>query len=67
MSSNAKVWKDKEGWHGISDWHDKELISHDYALSDIIIAIEDQALQQLDWEIFEFKDGLGLRGYIAKP
>ena len=66
MSSDAKVWKDKEGWHGISDWHDHELISHDYALSDIITEIEDKAKQQLNWEIFQFGNGLGLRGYRAK-
>lgn len=66
MSSDAKVWKDKEGWHGISNWHIRELISHEYALTDILCEIEDKANQQLNWEIFTFENGLGLRGYIAK-
>lgn len=66
MSADAKVWKDENGWHGISDWIDHEIISSEYALTDILTEIEDKAKQVLNWEIFEFKNGLGLRGYRAK-
>lgn len=67
MSSDAKVWKDTSGWHGISDWHDHEIVSSEYALTDILTEIEDKAGQPLDWDIFEFGNGLALRGYKARP
>lgn len=66
MSSDAKIWRDKDGWHGISDWHDQPLDSHEYGLSDIIAEIELRAKQPLDWDIFEFDNGLALRGFLAR-
>ena len=66
MSSDAKIWKDKEGWHGISDCGKEQIDVTEYELSDIIAYIEDEVEQQLNWEIFEFGNGLGLRGYRAK-
>lgn len=68
MSSDAKVWQDKYGWHGICDAKPKEQFDGtDYDLSALIIEVEYEMGQKLHWEIFEFGNGLGLRGYRAKP
>jgi hypothetical protein len=66
MSSDAKVWKDESGWHGICDLPGDELDGTEYDLSYIIKLIEDRFGHTLNWEIFQFGDGLGLRGYEAK-
>ena len=66
MSSDAKVWKDKDGWHAISDFFDGELNGTEYELSLLLKEVESEAKVLLNWEIFEFTNGLGLRGYRAK-
>lgn len=67
MSADAKVWKDKDGWHGIADFMDEQIDLTEYGLVDTLEHIEMQAGgRALNWEIFEFKNGLGLRGYRAK-
>jgi hypothetical protein len=66
MSADAKVWQDHEGWHSISDWNEKQITGSHYQLSDIITQVEDSAGQSLYWEIFQFGNGFGLRGYRAK-
>lgn len=66
MSADAKIWKDNEGWHAVTNWHERTIHGSEYSLSDIITAIEDKAKQPLNWEIFEFSNGLGLRGFLAK-
>jgi hypothetical protein len=66
MSSDAKVWQDKNGWHGICDATSKQLDGDDYDLKIIIEDIEDLMGQRLHWEIFQFTNGLGLRAYRAK-
>lgn len=67
MSSDAKVWKDKEGWHGICDSVPNEQFNEDeYGLRDILTEIEGEMKIRLNWEIFQFTNGLGLRGYRAK-
>jgi hypothetical protein len=68
MSSDAKVWKDKDGWHAVADFFKlEEIHTSDYELVQTLQYVEDEAGQSLNWEIFEFKNGLGLRGYRAKP
>ena len=67
MSSDAKVWREENEWHAISDWHDNELYSSEYSLTTILTEIEDKAGQELDWDIFQFANGLALRGYRARP
>jgi hypothetical protein len=66
MSSDAKVWKDEDGWHGTSDLHTEQIDATEYDLSYIIDEIEAMFKQNLNWEIFKFENGLGLRGYRAK-
>lgn len=66
MSADAKVWQDENGWHGICDATKEEYGGSHYMLSEIIGLIEEEMRQKLHWEIFIFKNGLGLRGYRAK-
>lgn len=67
MSADAKVWKDEEGWHGICDIvPNEQFYETDYGLKDILIEIESKMETRLNWEIFQFTNGLGLRGYRAK-
>lgn len=66
MSADAKVWKDETGWHGICDDCPEQLNGTDYDLAYIIKQIESRMGIPLDWEIFAFSNGLGLRGYRAK-
>lgn len=67
MSSDAKIWQDKDGWHGICDDVPGEQFNEtNYGLRDIIVEIEGEMKQSLHWEIFQFDNGLGLRGYRAK-
>ena len=68
MSADAKVWRDDRGyWHSISDFQKGEMVSSAYGLTELLIEIEHEAKQKLDWDIFEFGNGLGLRGYRARP
>ena len=67
MSSDAKIWHDKDGWHGICDDSNHQVNDDDYSLNSVIGYIESVMGQRLHWEIFEFGNGLGLRGYRAKP
>lgn len=66
MSSDAKIWKDEHGWHGICDNYQGQIHVTEYELRYLIIEIEEFMEQQLNWEIFQFGNGLGLRGYRAK-
>lgn len=66
MSSDAKVWQDEDGWHGICDANNNRIDGTNYELKDIIEDIETVMGQSLYWEIFPFKNGLGLRAYRAK-
>ena len=66
MSSDAKVWQDKDGWHGIADFMDEQIDMTDYDLVEILEHIERLARQSLHWEIFQFTNGPGLRGYRAR-
>lgn len=66
MSADAKVWKDDEGWHGIADFMEDQIDLSDYGLVDTLEHIEFEAGQDLNWEIFIFGNGPGLRGYRAK-
>lgn len=67
MSADAKVWKDDEGWHGIADFMEKQIDMSNYELVDVLKYVEEQAgYQALHWEIFQFDNGPGLRGYRAK-
>ncbi len=66
MSADAKVWKDNDGWHGICDAYNEQLDESEYGLTDLLIDIEDRMEMKLDWEIFQFTNGPGLRGYRAK-
>lgn len=67
MSADAKVWHDEMGWHGICDAFDGTIDGSHYDLTSILKGIEEEFMKQpLHWEIFQFKNGLGLRGYRAK-
>lgn len=67
MSADAKVWQDKEGWHGICDAVPGEQFNEtNYGLVDILREIEGEMKQRLHWEIFQFGNGPGLRGYRSK-
>lgn len=66
MSADAKIWQDEHGWHGICDATGEKYHGTNYELSWLIIEIEYEMKQKLHWEIFEFGNGLGLRGYRAK-
>jgi len=66
MSADAKVWADDTGWwNGIHDGECRSSIrTHDaYALSHVLADIERCMHRQLRWEIFQFSNGPGLRGY----
>lgn len=66
MSADAKVWKDDKGWHGIAEFTDNQIDMTAYGLTDMLEYIEEMAGRPLNWEIFEFKNGLGLIGYRAR-
>ena len=66
MSSDAKVWQDEDGWHGICDASAEQIDATNYELLSLIQEIENRMDQSLHWEIFSFKNGLGLRGYRAR-
>jgi hypothetical protein len=66
MSADAKVWQDKDGWHGIADFIEGQIDVTDYELATLLADIELKARQELHWEIFQFANGPGLRGYRAK-
>ena len=66
MSADAKVWKDDKGWHGVADFIDGQIDMTEYGLVDILEYIESQVETHLNWEIFQFNNGLGLRGYRAR-
>jgi hypothetical protein len=66
MSSDAKVWKDEDGWHGICDAVSGQIDGTEYGLRYVISRIEMDMEVELNWEIFQFTNGLGLRGYRAK-
>ena len=67
MSSDAKIWKDENGWHGICDAVPNEQFNGtEYELREILVEIEQEMKTRLNWEIFKFTNGLGLRGYKAK-
>lgn len=66
MSADAKVWQDKDGWHGVADFMEERLDMSDYDLVNILEQIEIMAKQELYWEIFQFSNGPGLRGYRAR-
>lgn len=66
MSSDAKVWQDEHGWHGICDASDVAIDGSQYDLYFVLGVVEHLMGQPLHWEIFEFGNGLGLRGYRAK-
>lgn len=66
MSADAKVWKDDTGWHGIADFIVGQLDVSDYELVDLLADVEIEAQQSLNWEIFIYPQGPGLRGYRAK-
>lgn len=66
LSADAKVWLDEEGWHGIADFMKDGIDLSYYDLTTVLRLIEEAAEQSLAWEIFQFDNGLGLRGYIAR-
>lgn len=66
MSSDAKAWKDKNGWHAICDATKDQIDGTEYGLVEVLIEIEYIMKAKLHWEIFEFGNGWGLRGYRAK-
>lgn len=67
MSADAKIWRDKDGWHGICDGSEVALDFGLYGLSEVILDIENEMKQKLDWDICHFANGLALRGYRARP
>lgn len=67
MSADAKVWQDEDGsWYGICDGSEGQLTGTEYGLTSLLIEVEYIMKQHLHWEIFQFGDGLGLRGFRAK-
>lgn len=67
MSADAKVWQDKDGWHGIADFMPNTQLNYtNYDLSELLEEIEVRAGQPLHWEIFQFDNGPGLRGFRAR-
>lgn len=64
MSADAKVWPDDDFfWGAVHDGPCKCGKHEPGMLSDMLREVEECMEGQLRWEIFQFGDGPGLRGY----
>lgn len=66
MSADAKVWKEDAFWSGIHDGECEDGPHKDhYYLSELLVELEMCFGYRLRWELKEYKNGLGLAGYVA--
>lgn len=74
MSADAKAWTEDGAWDSWKGVHDGPcvcstslMVPHDQGanLSELLRDLEECVGRQLRWEIFEYGNGLGLRGYVA--
>lgn len=68
MSSDARAYlvNEDDGWNW-AGFHDGECEAqpHEGTLSEVIEGLEKCMGQRMRWYNYQFKNGLGLRGYLA--